>query len=312
MLPEDIIHVKFPNPGDPLEGLGYGLPPLSSVAYSVDVDNLATSFLNVFFQKGTMLAGVLSFDIPLKEDVVDTVLERWKKKYGGSGKWGEVGVLDRGAKYSRLGLTIEEMGFGQLDERNESRILSVFGVPPILVGSRLGIAGSTYSNAESARRMVWEDTLLPELKLFEVEYQRKLNHGQSFVKFDFSQVPALMKDIPILVNAAYTLTRMGVPPNQALQAVGLKIGDVPDGDKPLQQFSQTPVERGEGRGEEQGPRSDAEDDSWGMSSLDCSNCGGSLKMLVDSKNLVECRSCSQLYQLSNNGRVSHGELLSLR
>jgi len=45
ILPEDIIHVKLPNPGDELEGLGYGLSPIASMSQSADVDNQITFFL---------------------------------------------------------------------------------------------------------------------------------------------------------------------------------------------------------------------------------------------------------------------------
>jgi len=299
MLVEDVSHVKLPNPGDPLEGMGYGLAPLSAVAQIVNVDNRATSFLDVFFQRGTMLAGILSYDIPLKETIVDTILERWEKKYGGSDNWGNIGVLDRGAKYQRLGLTIEEMGFGELDERSEARICSVFGVPPILIGTRLGLLRATYSNAESARRMCWEDTLLPELKLFEIIYQQKMKAPGAFVKFDTSGVPALQKDVPVQASAAYTLVQIGVPPNQAIRAAGLRIGDIPDGDKPRVLAD---------RGQEQGPRSDDEDDSWGMRSMDlqaleCKDCSGNLKLVDGQKDLLACPFCRQAFVLGSNGRV---------
>ena len=75
------------------------------------------------------------------------------------------------------------------------------------------------------------------------------------MQFDFSRVPALQRALPRQVEAAYTLVQMGVPPNQALRAAGLRIGDVPNGDVPRELPS--------GRGSNQGPRSSV-DDSWGM------------------------------------------------
>lgn len=253
ILPEDMIHIKLPYPLDPLEGMGYGMSPLSACAQIVDIDNMITEFLNVFFQKGTMLTGILSFDIPLKENVVDTILERWEGKYGGHNKW-STGVLDRGGSYQRLGLTFEEMGFEEQDARNECRILGPFGVPPILISSRVGLERSTYSNYESARQACWQDTLVPELKMFEIEYQRHLRGRQAFVQFDTSQVPALRKDLVPAINAAFTLVQMGVPANQALQAVGLRIGKVPGGDVPY-----IPSGRGQGQGPHVG-----DDEGWGQ------------------------------------------------
>ena len=260
IIPEDMIHIKLPNPGDPLEGMGYGLSPLSSAAQSVDVDNLITEYLNVFFQRGTMLTGLLSFDIPLKEETADLIIERWRKKYGGVGG-SDVGILDRGSKYQRLGLTFEEMSFAEQDERNETRILMPFGISPILISARVGLKGVSYSNFEAIRKACWEDTLIPELLLFEVEFQHHLRARKAFVKFDLTGVPALQKDLPVQVSSAYTLFQMGVPANQALHAAGLRIGEVPEGDLPFAGAEpKLPTARGQG----QGPHSDAEDDSWGM------------------------------------------------
>lgn len=263
ILPQDMIHIKLPNPGDPLEGMGYGLSPLSSAAQSVDVDNLITKFLNTFFQKGTMLTGLLSFDIPLKEGTADVIIETWKKKYGGVDA-SDVGILDRGAKYQRLGLTFDEMGFSEQDLRNECRILGPFGISPILIASRAGLEGVSYSNYEAARKACWEDTLVPELRMFETEFQHHLKARQAFVKFDLTGVPALQKDLPVQVNAAYTLFQMGVPADQALHAAGLRIGAVPKGDLPYGGAEpRLPTARGQG----QGPHSDADDDSWGMRAM---------------------------------------------
>ena len=280
ILPQDMIHIKLPNPGDNFEGMGYGMSPLSPAAQSADVDNMVTGFLNLFFKQGSMVTGVLRFESPLKPETVDIIKERWREQYGGYSKW-DIGVLDRGAQYQRTALTFEEMGFGEIDERNETRILGPFGVPPILIGSRVGLARSTYSNYEGARKAFWEDTLVPEIRLFEVEYQSHLNEGDVFVKFDLSQVPALQKDLPVLISSAFTLWQMGVPANQALRAVGMRIGKVPGGDVPRSLTS--PTAATDGQGQDQGPRTDADDDSWGQRSLSlaleakCPYCQGPLR-----------------------------------
>lgn len=285
LLTEDVSHIKLPNPLDPLEGLGYGWAPLGAAGRSADIDNMVTDFLKLFFDRGSMVTGILTFDQPLKEDVVDLIIERWDRKYGGYKNWG-IGVLDRGAKYERIGLTFEEMGFDSLDERNETRMMGPFGVPPILIGSRVGLARSTYSNYEGARRAVWEDTLYPEAMLYEVEYQKMLDDGENFVKFDFSKVPAMQKDLPVLTNSAYTLWQMGVPANQALAAHGINLGEIPNGELPY--AGAEPPPRGQGG---QGPRAQ-EDDPVGMRALPCDLCGGELKEVAPG--LIECLNCGTM------------------
>lgn len=189
--PADLMHTKLPNPLDPLEGMGYGLSPISPMARSADVDNSITHFLKLFFDHGVMLPGVLSSDQPLDDTTIARVKENWKEMYGGYYRWAEeIGVLERGTSYQRVGLAFDEMGFEAQDARNETRILGPFGVPPILVGSRVGLDRATYANYEQARAAFWEDTMVPESALFEVDYQYYLNDGDQFVTFDYGAVPA--------------------------------------------------------------------------------------------------------------------------
>lgn len=191
IVPQDVMHTKLPNPLDPLEGMGYGLSPISPMARSADVDNSITHFLKLFFDHGVMVPGMVSIDDPITDEISAGIRERWKEIYGGYYRWAEeVGVLGRGARYQRIGLSFDEMGFDAQDQRNETRILGPFGVPPILIGSRVGLERSTFSNYEEARKAFWEDTMVPESRLFETDYQYYLNDGGAFVAFDYTQVPA--------------------------------------------------------------------------------------------------------------------------
>ena len=139
-VPQDMMHLKFPNPDDPLHGLGYGLSPMSPLAQSGDVDNAVTRFLKTFFERGAMFQGLIKASIPLDDDQIARIKRRWQEQYGGVDNWSEVGVLDQSGEYQRLSPTFNEMGFEALDERNESRILGPFGVAPILIGARALLA----------------------------------------------------------------------------------------------------------------------------------------------------------------------------
>ncbi len=241
-LPQDIIHVKLPNPLDRLEGLGYGLPPCAALSRSADVDNDVTRFLKVFFQRGAAPQVSISFEDTVEEDEMQAIRDRWAEIYGGVDNWSEPAVMAHGAKVTTLTPPFEQMGFDKIDERNESRILGPFGVPPILIGTRIGLMRSTYENFEHARRLFWQDTFIPELALFEAEYQPRLTTGRGdWVAFDTSDVPALQQDMPQLVEAAYKMWQMGVPANRALPAVGIDISDVPGGNTGYLPLSVVPV-----------------------------------------------------------------------
>lgn len=232
ILIEDMIHVKFPNPMDPYEGLGYGLSPMSPLAQSADVDNSVTRFLKLFFDRGAMPAGLLKYDIPLDKEMVGEIKARWRQIYGGVDNWTDIGILDSGAEYQKLSQSFKDMGFTDIDERNESRIVGPFGVPAMLIGTRGGLDSATYSNMEEARRAFWEDTMMYEIRLFETEMQYHLLAGDgAYIMYDVSTVPALRQNMGPLVDTASKLWDMGVPANMALSAVGLKLPPIPDGDK---------------------------------------------------------------------------------
>jgi len=230
MLVEDVVHTKYPNPLDDLEGMGYGIPPILSAARDIDTDNSVTAFIKLLFDRGAMPMGMLRYDVPLTEEDADLAKRRFMDRYGSYERWIEPLVVDQGGGYERIGMTFDELGFDVLDARNEARILSVFGVPPILLGTRYGIAHGTYSNYEQARTQFWQDVLVAELRMFEDDDQRLLNSADTFVMYDLSVVPALQADTPALVQAARTLWEMGVPANKAFVAVGLAIENIEGGD----------------------------------------------------------------------------------
>lgn len=244
ILSQDIAHVKFPNPADPLEGLGYGLSPLAPLAKSADVDNSITAFLKIFFDKGTMPMGVLKFDNPIDDKTLGDIKRRWMEMYGSYENWADVGVLDQGGSYEPITPSFSELGFAEIDERNESRVLGPFGVPGILIGTRVGLAHSTYSNFEEARKQFWEDTFVPELSLVEDElaYFLQADGGDAFARFDLTGVPALRANTPALLTAFMQGLQSGLTRNQLASLLELEIGeDLVDGDVAYMPFSLQPI-----------------------------------------------------------------------
>lgn len=230
ILPDDMMHVKYPNAADDYEGIGYGLSPLRVLGQSADVDNDITRYLKIFFQQGAMPAGLLKSKLPIDERMADEMRSRWRERYGGAGNWSDVAVLGDEVEYQRISLSFAEMGFEVLDERNEARILGALGVPAILLDTRMSMKASTYANKAEARKAFWQDTFRYELALWDDEYSHALDSERAWVQRDLSGVPALAADVPALVKAAKDLWTMGVPVNQALRMVGLHVEAVEGGD----------------------------------------------------------------------------------
>lgn len=228
ILPEDMMHVKLPNPGDLLEGLGYGLSPMAPISQTGDLDNYITFFLKKFFESGTMLGGVLKYNVAMDDELVAEARRRWQDRYGGVQNWGDVAVLDQGGDFKPLIPSFKELDFKTIDSRSEKRMLGPFGVPGMLIG--LSMDSATFSNFEQADRAFWQNTFIPELALFDSEYEHYLNVDGVWPRHDISAVPALQKNIPDLVNAAKTMFDMGTPRHIAFQVVGLNVPETEDGD----------------------------------------------------------------------------------
>lgn len=227
--PGDVIHIKLPNPMDQLGGAGMGLSPFAAVARPGNVDNDVTKFLKSFFEKGAMFQTAIVYKVPLSQTQVDQARARLEQIYGGASNWHRFAVLDNEASVERLTPTFDEMGFESIDFRNETRILGPFGVPPILIGARIGLDRATMANYDESRRQCWEDTLLPEIRLIENGF-RKLGIPGLHVRADTGNVPALQRNVNELVTAATALIDRGVPPRVAFEVTGLDVPEY-DGDR---------------------------------------------------------------------------------
>lgn len=244
ILAENMLHVKQPNPSDPLNGAGWGWPPLAAAAQSANIDNDVTTFLKTFFEQGVMFQNAVSFNLPMTPEQLSEARTRFEEIYGGAENWHKVVFFGAGATLARLSPTFDEMGFDSIDARNETRMLLPLGVPTELLGVRVGAEHSTFANKEEARRSFWEDTMLPELGDFEDGFQQKLRGADgSFPAYDLSRVPALRKDVTQLTAAALQMWQMGTPAAIAYQTVGLVVPTYPGADqsKPAGALPGSPV-----------------------------------------------------------------------
>lgn len=238
---KNMLHVKLPNPYDPLEGLGYGLAPLSAGARSADVDNMVTGFLGQFFAKnGIMGGGVIELPDAIDEDEIAKLRSQFVEAYGGASKWGKPIVVDAGGKYVPLHMSFSEMALDNIDLRNVRRVTSVFGVDAKLIG--LDSASSTYNNMSEAENAFWTRVMITELRQFEEELKHKVKiNPNEFLRFDVSGIPAFSEDTTAQVATYQTLVTNFVPPNEAAKIAGLDLPPMEGGDESYMPTSLTPV-----------------------------------------------------------------------
>lgn len=232
-LPEEVIHVKEPNPGDPYEGLGRGLSPLASAAAETDVDNMATKFSNRFFANAGVPFGLLKLKNQTDDAEIKRIRRRMDLQYTGEQNWFKMMILDADAEYQQMAMSMQDMAFPDLRAISETRICAAFKVPPILIGIKAGLDASTYSNYTQARRAMWEDKIIPDNRKLADELSADFADElgpDGVVTHDYSEVVALQEDR----NNRFSRANQGVnggwiTVNEARREVGLgpvKSGDV--------------------------------------------------------------------------------------
>jgi HK97 family phage portal protein len=208
---------------DPLDMYG-GQAPVSVAARSGYIDNSTTDFVKQLLEEGAVPPGIITSKQKLIEQQVEDIRRRWQNRYGGFRNWKAPAILDSEATYQRTGMTLTEMGFEVLDERSESRICSVLKVPTILVGTKIGLGRSTFSNYAEARKTFWQDGLMPQYKRIRDELQRDLGpeyDGNAVLAWDFSDVPGLMEDQNTRwERATRALAAGGITVNMFLEEIG--------------------------------------------------------------------------------------------
>jgi HK97 family phage portal protein len=193
----DVIHWKKRNPLDDF----YGQSPLLAGAGRIDIDNYMKSFVSSFFRRAGIPVGMLNIEGSVTPEERTEIRDRFARDYGGENGWHGLMVIAKNkASFTPMTRDLGNSGLvvPELDEIAEARILMLLGVPPELIGARVGMQNSSYAQKRSARESFWDETLAPlykemagPLTLRLAPYYPRITD----VRFDLSDVRALQEDI---------------------------------------------------------------------------------------------------------------------
>lgn len=228
----EIIHSKNFSPYDNY----YGVAPVQVLASRVDTDNFMREFTKAFFFNAAVPAGLINIKGSLEAEDKEMVRQRNRAQFTGPYGWHSDMIIEgTEATYTPMGMPLGARGiaYPELDEINEARICSVFGVPLSLVESRLSQSKGGYARKTEDRKSFWEETLMPMYRdLAETLTNSLIDDFDGFdrLEFDLSTVLALQDDadklaIRIRANAAAGL----IYRDEARVALGLN--PIDNGDK---------------------------------------------------------------------------------
>ena len=208
----------------------YGCSPLAAAAVEVDQHNLASQHNINLLNNGARPSGAVifkpkddgGFAINLSESQRQQLLTDLNNRFTGAGNAGRPMLLEGDFDWKEMGLSPKDMDFINLKNMSATDIALCFGVPSQLVGVP---DAQTYANVAEARLALYEETIIPHLKLVESdlnEWLVPMFDERLYLEFSTEEIPALAErkrktyeNITQAVNAGI-MTR-----NEAREQIGL-------------------------------------------------------------------------------------------
>lgn len=124
-----IFHI----PGMSLDGLR-GVSVISYGARALSVAIGSDTAARDFFTNGNLMSGILTTDKRLEEKQAEALKQRWRKKTAGLNNAHDIVVMDQGASFQPVSMSMQDAQFLQSRAFNIQEIGRLFGVPPHLLG----------------------------------------------------------------------------------------------------------------------------------------------------------------------------------
>ena len=190
-LPEDVVWMRYFNPLDEYAGLS----PIAPTRLSADVGMEALRASHSSLVNDSSPGLLIETGETPTDDEVSEFYARWESRFKGPSKVRRPALLSAGMKATGLGFSPREMEYMQSLRWSLEDVGRAFGVPKPMLGD---VERVTFSNFAVARRIFWEDTVVPQLSF----YAEAVNQGlvSQFgdpslrAEFDLSAVESLREN----------------------------------------------------------------------------------------------------------------------
>ena len=202
-----VVQVAEVNPYNPLRGMG----PMQAAYRVAAKDFIIDRYDEALLQNGGSPGGVLSVDGPLTDSDQRAIREAWHEAHGRPESHRKTAVLPQGTEYKEIGMSPQAMEHEKLRDWDRQTILSIFGVPPVV----LGLETINYATAREQNRIFWETSVMPYLDFLKDELQHKLINrintpdAELRLDFDITGVSALREDMDAKVDRSLKIYTEG-------------------------------------------------------------------------------------------------------
>jgi HK97 family phage portal protein len=251
LYPDEITHLLFEDPGNPF----WGLSPLQAGARTVDTDVEATRWNKLLLQNRAMADFVFVMPSVNNQEDFELARQQVREQYSGADNARLPWVLGGSGTVEKLSMTPAELDYLESRKFTVEEIGALFGVPVPLIMAK----DVTFANMDTARKLFWEDTVIPFLD----GVKDTLNHAltphfgatdEIELRYDTANVPAMRENLTDKVNQFKGLTSAGVPVNVAAQRLELGIDEIEGGDVGLVPATMVPLTEAGSMDEPENPR----------------------------------------------------------
>ena len=223
--PEEIVHIKLPNPDFSDTGAHlYGQSPLRSVFRNIDSFNSAVDN-NVRMMKNAGIYGIIhgKGHRSLTKTQADQVKERLEEMDADTNRLGSIAGVSAEIGFTRIGLTPGEMKAFEYANFDEKQIANALGWDARLLNQD---SGATFDNLKIAEKRVVVATTKPSIDMFCEAFNERIlpmfeGYENSRLIFDFSELPEMQVDQNKLVEwLSASLDRGSINRNEYRVAIG--------------------------------------------------------------------------------------------
>lgn len=190
--PEEIIHIKRPNPSSLLWGLSPFIPGRKSVLFN----RYSQDYLNSYYIKGAVPGLALTVDKEASEQAALRLLKSFEMNYTGRRNQRRTMILPKGVGIEQISNTIADQNLIALIESNMDKVLNILRVPKHALSlAKTGSLGS--EEYKMAIRLMWQSAIIPMLNRIDGSFTKffsKILGDNNVIKFDLSQIDALKDD----------------------------------------------------------------------------------------------------------------------
>lgn len=194
---DEVVYFAYPNPADRQRGLS----PTDVALAMLNLGQATQATIRGLLKNAVFPSVVIATDPKWQpsEDELEWLRQEVESHQSGPANAGKPFIALGGAKVDRVSFNLQEVLPGELLDRVEATVASVYRIPPIVLGYLVGLKNSPWSQMEQAHRQAYHDAIEPQWRRIEKALTRQLlrpvdPNTRRRIAFDRSGVLALQDD----------------------------------------------------------------------------------------------------------------------